>query len=231
MFDEYKADFKEEQYTDTNPYDDFYFDEAIPADEDNESDTTEWSTRPSLNRISQQYEDDLWLNKVYTKLQNSTNDIPLLRVIKRLRKGTEQQLSPEKPLQTYLDSEIIHDLHSPPDSEDISSNPPYDHLSTGEDDDDPINSSSHKSDTITPSINKTEDSAPAQNDSGANRIVTDNLNLLTNVHVIDPISMGGCNKNDTAAITCTAIGDIVIHSTDGESITFKAYYSETLMGP
>ena len=41
MFDEYKADFKDEQYNDTNPYDDFYFDEKPHSDDDTGSDTTE----------------------------------------------------------------------------------------------------------------------------------------------------------------------------------------------
>ena len=166
------------------------------------------------------------MTKVYDKIQRSTNDLPLIRVLKRLRQGTEQQLKSDRSLQKYLDSEIIHDFPSNPDASIDTIPPPYQHTATGEDDDNP---QSTPNNTI-PTINVTTDNIPAQNDSGTNRIVTDDINLLQNITVIDPLPMGGCNKTDDAAITCTAIGDIHIYPTDGVPLTFKAYYSKDVDG-
>ena len=202
------------------------------------------------------------MTKVYNKLQQSTNDIPFLRVIKQLRKGIEQHTSPEKPLQKYIDSEIMHDYnidtinndHINKSSYDSSHQPPYTHTSTGEYDDDHITDSSthshhqyHEEDWIRtttgkwtpppestshsiPTINKSNQAAPAQNDSGANRIVTDNIHYLLNMKLIDPLPMGGCNKHDEAAIVCTAVGDMLFQTTDGETVKFKAYYSADVDG-
>jgi hypothetical protein len=36
MFNEYKADFNDAQYTTDNPYDDYYFDETVDSDEQSE---------------------------------------------------------------------------------------------------------------------------------------------------------------------------------------------------
>ena len=65
----------------------------------------------------------------------------------------------------------------------------------------------------------------AQSDSGANRIVTDNLKQMINVKMIDPLAMGGCNKEDAAAIICTAIGLLPIQTASGEEILVHAYYT------
>ena len=48
-----------------------------------------------------------------------------------------------------------------------------------------------------------------QSDSGANRIVTDNIGYLHNVRWIKPLAMSGCHK-DEGGITCTAIGDMYL---------------------
>ena len=76
--------------------------------------------------------------------------------------------------------------------------------------------------------------APAQDinqsDSGANRIVTDDISILDNVKYIDPFPMGGCNKNDPAAIVCTATGHLTLHANDGTQIKVKAYFSEQVDG-
>ena len=69
-----------------------------------------------------------------------------------------------------------------------------------------------------------------QSDSGANRIVTDDISMLDNVKIIAPVPMGGCNKNDPAAIVCTAMGDLTLTSTDGNQLKVKAYFSEQVDG-
>ena len=82
-----------------------------------------------------------------------------------------------------------------------------------------------------PTMNKAKaDPIHAQSDSGANRIVTDNLSILRNVRQIEPYPMGGCNKDDPAAIICTATGDLQLESIDGTKIIVKAYYSEQVDG-
>ena len=48
----------------------------------------------------------------------------------------------------------------------------------------------------------------SQSDSGANRIVTDKLHILTDIKYIPPISMSGCHKEE-GGIVCTAIGFMV----------------------
>jgi hypothetical protein len=78
---------------------------------------------------------------------------------------------------------------------------------------------------------KQQSQAPAQSDSGANRIVTDDLSLLTSVTMIDPYPMGGCNKNDPTAIICTAIGGTLqLSSMDGTRISVTDYYSNQVDG-
>ena len=93
------------------------------------------------------------MSKVYHKLQLSTNDLPFLRVIKRLRKGIEQHIPSETKLQTYLDSEIIHDYIDDDDNDitlnkascSTSSDHEYTHKTTGEYDDDPNKEPHHDS--------------------------------------------------------------------------------------
>ena len=71
---------------------------------------------------------------------------------------------------------------------------------------------------------------PAQLDSGANRIVTDDLSLLTNIKMIDPYPMGGCNKNHPAAIICTATDTLQLSSMNGTKLSVTAYYSNQVDG-
>ena len=68
-----------------------------------------------------------------------------------------------------------------------------------------------------------------QSDSGANRIVTDDLTLLDNIQFIHDYPMGGCNK-DNVAITCTAKGIMKLADTDGSIIRVTAYYSKEVDG-
>lgn len=84
--------------------------------------------------------------------------------------------------------------------------------------------------TNTPTINKTTiNQHSVQDDSGANRIVTDNLSNLRGIKTITPITMGGCNKDDIA-ITCTATGYLPIITVENEILLFKAYYSAEVDG-
>ena len=79
-------------------------------------------------------------------------------------------------------------------------------------------------------IKKIKKDTQAQSDSGANRIVTDNIQLLLDVIMIDPIPMSGCNKEDEQAIICTAMGKLPIMSTTGEVTLATAYYSAEVDG-
>jgi deoxyuridine 5'-triphosphate nucleotidohydrolase len=195
----------------------------------------------------------LWLNKVYLRIQQSTNDIPFLSILNKLRKGTEQHKRSETKLQNLVDSSIIsHQTnHSDYTSDDLNSpDPTYENESTGEDEDDPDNTKTIEmdgsrdddgrwyppdpptDDPIKINLTSMDNNQPkhGQNDSGANRIVTDDINLLRDVSTINPLPMGGCNKHDEAAIVCTAIGNITISTTDGEKMQFKAYYSKDVDG-
>ena len=75
-----------------------------------------------------------------------------------------------------------------------------------------------------------EATEPAQSDSGANRIVTDNIKLLSDVMWIDDTPMSGCNKNDPEAIVCTAMGKMTLISETNETINVTAYYSPNVDG-
>ena len=70
----------------------------------------------------------------------------------------------------------------------------------------------------------------AQSDSGANRIVTDQLSLLEKVKEITPTPMGGCNKEEEIAILCTAVGYLPITTDSGDTIKVLAYYSAQVDG-
>lgn len=70
----------------------------------------------------------------------------------------------------------------------------------------------------------------AQSDSGANRIVTDQLSLLSNIKHITPTPMGGCNKEDDIAILCTSVGMLPITTATGDTIKVLAYYSAQVDG-
>lgn len=68
--------------------------------------------------------------------------------------------------------------------------------------------------------NLTQSTTTAQSNSGANRIVTDDINQIIRVKTITPVNMGGCNKEDDAAMRM-----LPIQSTSGEEILIHAYYS------
>ncbi len=82
------------------------------------------------------------------------------------------------------------------------------------------------------SVNKLQSSSqpPAQSDSGANRIVTDDINLLLDAHAIDPTPMSGCNKDDDHAIVCTAVGKLPLQTFSGEVLLLTCYYSSEVDG-
>jgi hypothetical protein len=66
-----------------------------------------------------------------------------------------------------------------------------------------------------------------QSDSGANRIVTDNIQLLQDVQFIRDYPMGGCSKEEVA-IVCTAKGKMILKGRDCDEIMVTAYYSENV---
>ena len=68
-----------------------------------------------------------------------------------------------------------------------------------------------------------------QSDSGANRIVTDDITILDNLQHIQNYPMGGCNKDDVA-IVCTAKGMLTLTDTDGRTLRVLAYYSKEVDG-
>ena len=70
----------------------------------------------------------------------------------------------------------------------------------------------------------------AQSDSGANRIVTNDLRCLINVKNIAPYPMSGVNVNDPAAIVCTKVGYMPLVAKDGQQILAKTYYSNSVDG-
>jgi dUTP pyrophosphatase len=184
---------------------------------------------------------------------HSTNDLPFQGIIRKLKNGIEEhQKSVKKPLH-YLSESMIFDGHD----EDIYEvdqgierhmNPFVINTLTGQDKDNPVlyegidwtySDGQWKPPEPPPSVNPSKISKVSsnnnnntnmQNDSGANRIVTDNMDLLSDVQMIDSIPMGGCNKHDTAAIVCTAIGTLTLYCTDGIAFKVKAYYSADVDG-
>lgn len=78
-------------------------------------------------------------------------------------------------------------------------------------------------------VNKLVNQLTMQSDSGANRIVTDDLSLLDNVTFIHNYPMSGCNKEDVAII-CTAKGQLTLHSDNGNTLKVTCYYSKDVDG-
>jgi hypothetical protein len=183
--------------------------------------------------------------------------MPFLRILNKLRKGIDKHKFSKNKLTYLQDSMIIHDPPHPtsPVQHQQDNNHVLNILSTSKQDAADTTFEGHNwistdngkwkpppkppeievtlpTDTQDPSqpiLHPTKHSQ-IQNDSGANRIVTDNLSSLRNVQMIKPIPMGGCNKNDTAAITCTAIGQLPIRTIDGKELLTKAYYSAEVDG-
>ena len=214
-----------------------------------------------MNKIANNHEDILWLDKVYKNIQHSVNDMPFLRILNKLKNSIEKHKIPDQKLSYLQDSMLVTDTTIPISDDTTTNNPTcktphifnisdttnnvdqfqnYDGHNWIKTDDekwkpppkppDPAiipNTNNHQD---VPAINKTNMSPQIQNDSGANRIVTDNMSSLRNVQIITPIPMGGCNKNDEAAITCTAIGQLPIRTIDGQEFLTKAYYSAEVDG-
>lgn len=68
-----------------------------------------------------------------------------------------------------------------------------------------------------------------QNDSGANRCVTNVKTLLINFKAIRPYPIAGIKDNE-AAIHCTGIGYLPITTDDKETMLIKCYYSPDVSG-
>ena len=191
-------------------------------------------------------EEGLWLKKVMTKVNTSLNDISYRQIIRKLTNGIEQINLTKRTTHILIDSHV-HQKSIPAtiqvvecDDHDTTprfnhkdrDNPPtvtFDGISWIRQDDgkwcipDPNNM------TTTAYVQKCQANT-AQSDSGANQIVTDSLDLLIKTIMIDPLPMGGCNKNDEAAITCTAMGQLPIQAKDGSILYATAYYSAEVDG-
>ena len=185
-----------------------------------------------------------WLKQCMRKITTSENDISYRSILHNLY-GFEKFHTSEDKCKVLIASDIA-------DTEASATimTPEVHNDSTGEDKDNPIfddfegqswqKNGEHWRPPPQPpdksiQINKLNDSDSkeptlAQTDSGANRIVTNDISLLKNVTFIDPIPMGGCNKNDEAAITCNAVGYISLRATCGTLLTAKAYYSDEVDG-
>ena len=210
-----------------------------------------------LNKIAHDHEDTLWLDKVYTNIQNSVNDMPFLRILNKLKNCIDKHNISKKKLSYLQDSMLVPDSTIATLEDDNKHNEPTHHTTVstmyenpdmaqfdGYDwnptDDGKWTPPHRPPDPLIPpnsdqaddksQLNKTNLAPQIQNDSGANRIVKDNMSNLRNVQFITPIPMGGCNKNDEAAITCTAIGQLPIRTTDGHELLTKAYYSAEVDG-
>jgi hypothetical protein len=177
---------------------------------------------------------------------HSTNDLPFQGIIRKLQNGIEEHhQSVRKPLHYLSDSMIFdgNDFNQEEDEPTIAPKDPFviNHL-TGQDKDNPgtyegkfwkYSEGKWKPPEPPPSdppgqiskVGSNPTSSLMQNDSGANRIVTDNMDLLSNVQVIDSLPMGGCNKHDPAAIVCSATGILTLYCTNGTEFKVKAYYS------
>ena len=182
--------------------------------------------------------------------------MPFLRILNKFRTSIDKHKISDKKLSYLQDSMIIQDPSISPDTGNTFDPSPHilhiDVQPTNENEDfdghdwipnengtwkpppkppDPIASPDiNNAQTDQPTIHRTTATPQIQNDSGANRIVTDDLSSLRNVKIIDPIPMGGCNKNDEVAITCTAIGQLPIRTIDGQELLTKAYYSAEVDG-
>ena len=166
--------------------------------------------------------DEVWIRRLMTKVNETMNDMPTLRLLKHIRQQRIENLHQNTtPAHFLIDSHVLTsdttiehiDTHMPL-CHDIGLNP-----KTG----------SYQA-TINTMTIPPETPTIAQSDSGANRIVTDNLSLLTHVKHITPMPMGGCNKEDSAAIICTATGILTITGKNNDIIKVKAYYSEEVDG-
>ena len=160
----------------------------------------------------------------------------MIRILNKFRRDTDEHAPSSKQIQYMIDSSIVTtpapnaDIkttrnHIDSSPEIVTESYSFPETTWTQHDD----GKWHPPDSQSPTISKTT-FTPSQNDSGANRIVTDDINKLTNVKIITPIPMGGCNKHDEAAITCTAVGDMTLYTSQGTPMKFKAYYSAHVDG-
>jgi dUTP pyrophosphatase len=179
----------------------------------------------------------MWMAKVMTTIYHTNNDASLRNTIQTIRNKTDKLANTTMMQPTMIDSQVIDDM-------DNTVPTPYaNHIEsisdTGQDKDNPnIFELSWKyeedkwkpPESSTINIVKTDSPTIAQTDSGANRIVTNDMKLLQNIKFIEPMPMSGCNSNEPAAITCTAMGDMTLQSKNLDRIKVKCYYLEQVDG-
>ena len=181
------------------------------------------------------------------KVTDSLNDISYRQVLRKLTNGIEQINSTKGKDTLILIDSHVSDTHKRPQLSTLcdTGHSPHqndlDNLTNDESNtvifdgihwihqDDGRWKPPDKLPDKTPHINVCN-ASPAQSDSGANRIVTDSLELLQDVVMIEPLPMGGCNKTDTAAIVCTAMGKLPLQSNTGTILLATAYYSAEVDG-
>ena len=69
-----------------------------------------------------------------------------------------------------------------------------------------------------------------QNDSGANRNVTNNKEILNDFQEISPYSIGGINNDESTNIVCTGEGFLCLRTDDNKSIPLRMLYSPDTSG-
>ena len=78
---------------------------------------------------------------------------------------------------------------------------------------------------ITPRINKIHLKLVVQSDSGANCNLTDDINLLIDVHDIPETMLATCNNNDISNISTNKAVHILLRDDTGTVIRTKVYYA------
>ena len=90
-------------------------------------------------------------------------------------------------------------------------------------------------DIITPRISKINLQILEQSDSGANCNLTNDIDLLVNIHTTPDTILGTCNKNDVSNIVSTKAGYILLRDDTGNIVRTKVYYAkesdDTVLSP
>jgi hypothetical protein len=215
-----------------------------------------------LNNKNENEENKIWIDNLMHSIKNSVNDMPYVRILKKLRQGIDQHNNnSDKRENRLVDSHVINDKDIDKTKQDfvhlLNMSPctaplhkAHDNIKEHcKDKDNPsqdfeMNSWIKGDDgqwippeepSLIPKIHAcnhtlSDKATTAQSDNGANRIVTDNINLLQDVIKIQPTPMGGINKNEPGAIICHAIGKMPIRTKAGDTILVTAYHSNDADG-
>ena len=176
------------------------------------------------------------------------NDMPALKIMKRLKRGIDKTNKEYERM--LIDSHVLEDNDYEAVSQDFIHMLQTPMSNSSEDNEEPVPPDppdklfeeqdwtyyngkwQPPEEKPPPKIAKLSQSNNnnSQSDSGANRIVTDDITKLIDVHYIDPMPMSGCNKEDDNAIVCTAVGKLPIHTLSGKILKVVCYYSAEVDG-